>query len=231
MHVPEAGMQSAGLRIQFALMTESLRPDTPALTPSFVNVPLPPHADSIVSPKAASTPPLSAAPGPTQLTPNVTPSRPRAVPSPPSATSSPGRNTTQCSSPTRTKAGKQCSRQVKIPATHSHLNPTPVLYCHQHKKAIIAQHGFYVRKAGNADRFVGFSLMPTLEVKKGDGRLISFHFTDYIPEYLQVDTQAALRVEMEKATSLADAEGYIYTLEIRGNVVSRSSAPRPCAHR
>lgn len=45
-----------------------------------------------------------------------------------------------------------------------------------------------------------------------------------------MDTQLALRVEMEKATSPADVPGYIYTFEIRGNVVSRSPAPRTLVH-
>ncbi|KAJ3534462.1 hypothetical protein NM688_g7134 [Phlebia brevispora] len=37
---------------------------------------------------------------------------------------------------------------------------------------------------------------------------------DWIPDYLAEDTQAALRVEMEKPVSKADEEGYIYTFEI-----------------
>lgn len=39
---------------------------------------------------------------------------------------------------------------------------------------------------------------------------------DWIPDYLQPDTQVALRVEMEKPRSQADVPGYIYTFEIRG---------------
>ncbi|KAG2364963.1 hypothetical protein BDR07DRAFT_1354361 [Suillus spraguei] len=58
-----------------------------------------------------------------------------------------------------------------------------------------AQTGFYVRRKGMADTFVEFS--------------------DYIPQYLQRDTQLALRVEMEKAASTSDVPGYIYTYEIR----------------
>ena len=172
MHAPQAGKPS--LTMQYAL--GSLKPDTPtkpALAPPFLIVPPRPHSDSIVSPKAASRPRLSAVPGPSPSTLDVPPSRPRAasVPSSP-ATSSSGRNTTQCDATTR--AGKQCSRQVKLPATHSHLDPTPVLYCRQHKEAMIPPTGFYVRKAGNEDRFVEFSRMRTLEVKEEDGRLISF---------------------------------------------------------
>ena len=43
--------------------------------------------------------------------------------------------------------------------------------------------------------------------------------TDWIPDYLQPDTQVALRVEMEKARSQSDVPGYIYTFEIRGTSV------------
>lgn len=39
---------------------------------------------------------------------------------------------------------------------------------------------------------------------------------DWIPDYLHPDTQAALRVEMEKPGSQHDVPGYIYTFEIRG---------------
>ncbi|KAG9086735.1 hypothetical protein FRC07_012996 [Ceratobasidium sp. 392] len=41
------------------------------------------------------------------------------------------------------------------------------------------------------------------------------HTKDWIPEYLQPDTQAALRAEMEKPASTADKPGYIYAYEIR----------------
>ena len=192
------------LTVQFALM--SLGPDKPALAP-LINVPPRPRSDSFVSPKAASKPPLNAAPGPTQPTLNVTPSRPRAVSGPSSpAKSSPGKTTAQCSGTTH--AGKQCARRLKLPATHPHPDPTPVLFCHQHKARITGQTGFYPRGAGCADKFVTFSGMPTLEVKKGDGRLISFHFADYIPKYLQVNTQLALKVEMEKQISRADEPGH-----------------------
>lgn len=39
---------------------------------------------------------------------------------------------------------------------------------------------------------------------------------DWIPSYLQQETQVSLRVEMEKARSQSDVPGYIYTFEIRG---------------
>lgn len=41
---------------------------------------------------------------------------------------------------------------------------------------------------------------------------------DWIPSYLQPDTQVSLRVEMEKSRSRSDVPGYIYTFEIRGRM-------------
>ncbi|KAI9568991.1 hypothetical protein HD554DRAFT_2094419 [Boletus coccyginus] len=190
---PEVGKQS--LTMQYAL--KSVGPDTPtkpALAPPFVTVPPRPRSNPIAPPKAAPKPPLSGVTVPSRPTLNVTSSRPRSVSVPASPATSSGKNTTQCSG--MTKAGRQCFRQVKLSAMHCMLDPTPVLYCHQHKEGMItAQTGFYVRRVGNADRFVEFNY--------------------YIPKYLQADTQLALRVEMEKATSLADVPGYIYTFEIR----------------
>ncbi|OAX40345.1 hypothetical protein K503DRAFT_798890 [Rhizopogon vinicolor AM-OR11-026] len=111
------------------------------------------------------------------------------------------KNTAQCSS--MTKAGKQCSRQVKLPSTHSHVDPIPVVYCRRRRDAMYtAQTGFYARQKGKEDRFV--------------------EFRDYIPPNLQRDTQLALRVEMERAASLADVPGYIYTYEIRGSSLQTS---------
>ncbi|KAG2075881.1 hypothetical protein BDR04DRAFT_1090645 [Suillus decipiens] len=158
-------------------------------------VPSRPHPDSLISPGIMAHPSISVGMRPRPAL-DITPkSRPRAVSVPPSPLSpSAIKNTTQCSS--MTKLGKQCSRQVKLPSTHSHIDPIPVVYCHQHRDAMFhAQTGFYVRQKGMADTFVEFS--------------------DYIPQYLQRDTQLALRVEMEKAASTSDVPGYIYTYEIR----------------
>lgn len=158
--MPVSQVDKQSLTMQYAL--ESMRlntPTKPALAPPFTTPPRP-NSNAIVSPKATSTPPLSAVTSPGSLPAvSVTPNRPRVVSAPlSSASSSPGRNTTQCSG--MTKVGKQCSRQIKLPATHSFLDPTPALYCHQHKEVMInAQPGFYVQKAGSADRFVKFSRM------------------------------------------------------------------------
>ena len=43
-----------------------------------------------------------------------------------------------------------------------------------------------------------------------------FTRSEWIPDYLQPDTKAALRLEMEKARSPSDVPGYIYAFEIRG---------------
>ncbi|KAG6831937.1 hypothetical protein H0H92_006538 [Tricholoma furcatifolium] len=98
-----------------------------------------------------------------------------------------------------TKAGKRCSRQVKLGA---YLAPVqtempngewePEVFCFQHVKELMGPSGFYSRK---------------------DGTWIEF--ADYIPSYLHPDTQVALRVEMEKARSPSDVPGYIYAFEIR----------------
>ncbi|KAJ6608628.1 hypothetical protein B0H10DRAFT_2067458 [Mycena sp. CBHHK59/15] len=48
---------------------------------------------------------------------------------------------------------------------------------------------------------------------RGDEVWVSF--ADFIPPYLSPETQVALRVEMEKARSPKDVDGYIYTFEIR----------------
>ncbi|KAF9228727.1 hypothetical protein BS17DRAFT_772413 [Gyrodon lividus] len=194
MPIPEVSKQS--LTMQHAL--NSMGPNTPAkaaLALPLVTPPSRPHSGPLLSPTAMAQPSISASSGPPHPVLNVTPSRPRASSVPPSpAISSPRSSTTQCSG--MTKAGKQCSRQVRLPPVHCHLDPIPALYCHQHKEVMItAQTGFYVRRPGQADRFVEFG--------------------DYIPRYLQTDTQLALRVEMEKAPASADVPGYIYTFEIR----------------
>jgi hypothetical protein len=47
--------------------------------------------------------------------------------------------------------------------------------------------------------------------------IYTFWRKDWIPDYLQPDTQVALRVEMSKPHSASDVPGYIYTFEIRGS--------------
>jgi hypothetical protein len=65
-------------------------------------------------------------------------------------------------------------------------------FCFQHTKELLGPSGYYARKNGEWVKF-----------------------EDWIPPYLQSETQVSLRVEMEKARSQSDVHGYIYTFEIR----------------
>lgn len=103
-----------------------------------------------------------------------------------------------------TKAGKQCTRKVKTAPALAEIEgddsddsdddsaPKLERFCHQHSKELLLPTGCYARK--NGEWVV---------------------FTDWIPGYLQIETQLALRIEMERARTLADVDGYIYTFEIR----------------
>jgi len=144
---PQTGKQS--LTMQHALNTFNTPPREPVVPPSR------PHADSLLSPGPITYPSISAGVRSRPLL-NITPARPRAASVPPSPLSpSVKKNTAQCCS--MTKAGKQCSRQVKLPSAHCHLDPTPPVYCHQHRDAMFtAQTGFYVRRKDEEDRFVEF---------------------------------------------------------------------------
>ncbi|KIK06569.1 hypothetical protein K443DRAFT_674227 [Laccaria amethystina LaAM-08-1] len=99
-----------------------------------------------------------------------------------------------------TKAGKRCVRIVKTGAALAQAigdnqdqdSPALPRFCHQHQKEILEPSGYYSKKNGE---FVNFD--------------------DWIPQYLQEETRASLRVEMGKSRSPSDVEGYIYTFEIR----------------
>ncbi|KAI6036927.1 hypothetical protein PISMIDRAFT_685748 [Pisolithus microcarpus 441] len=185
------------------------KPDTPTSRgqkrPPFVTPPRPnldaPAVYTAYSQQSdPDTPPTHGAKGPCSISaPDVlsrpavvvTPARPRAISSSSSASASPGQFTVQCGA--TTKSNRPCSRAVKIPPTHAILEPIPAVYCHQHRN--MKETGFYVARAGHADRYV--------------------EFKDYVPEYLRVDTQMALKEEMARAPSRSDRPGYIYTFEIR----------------
>jgi len=102
----------------------------------------------------------------------------------------------QCSGVT--KAGKRCARMVKTTPALSGFgsddgdSPSIPRFCHQHTKELLGPSGFYGRKTGEW-----------------------VNFEEWIPPYLQQETQVSLRVEMEKAHSQSDVPGYIYTFEIR----------------
>ncbi|KAI6117564.1 hypothetical protein EDD16DRAFT_1481406 [Pisolithus croceorrhizus] len=185
------------------------KPDTPASRsqkrPPFVTPPRPnldaPAIYTAYSPQSdPDTPPTHGANCPRFISATddlsrpafiVTPTRPRAISSSSSASASPGRLTVQCGA--TTKSNRPCSRTVKLPPTHAILDPIPAVYCHQHRN--MKETGFYVTRVGHADRYV--------------------EFKDYVPEYLRVDTQLALKEEMARAPSRSDRPGYIYTFEIR----------------
>ncbi|KAK0474767.1 hypothetical protein IW261DRAFT_1496971 [Armillaria novae-zelandiae] len=132
------------------------------------------------------SPSPSARPSPPASEPKL--GRPRALSTPPNPNAPPD---TQCSGVT--KAGRRCTRQVKNGGV---ALPGVERFCFQHTKELLDPTGFYARRKGvQAPEWV--------------------EFADYIPSYLHPDAQVALRVEMEKARSQSDVEGYIYTFEIR----------------
>jgi len=69
-------------------------------------------------------------------------------------------------------------------------------FCHQHRPKIL-----------DNSEFLGRTQV--------DGEKQYIRFDDWIPPYLSLETQAAIRVLMEKARSPKDVPGYIYTYEIR----------------
>lgn len=89
-------------------------------------------------------------------------------------------------------------------------------FCFQHSKEMMGPSrpsGYYARKNGEWVVFAGKLLIYHCHLRCLFTR---FGLSDYIPEYLQLETQLALRVEMEKVRSQSDVPGYIYTFEIRG---------------
>ncbi|CAE6427510.1 unnamed protein product [Rhizoctonia solani] len=117
------------------------------------------------------------------------PAKPRAASVPPADTAP----DTQCSA--ITKAGKRCTRQVKSGPALIYQAPGVLLdrFCFQHTKDVLQPTGFYSHAKANT----------------------WVTFAEWIPDYLQPDTQTALRAEMEKPASVSDKDGYIYAYEIR----------------
>ncbi|EDR10966.1 uncharacterized protein LACBIDRAFT_316008 [Laccaria bicolor S238N-H82] len=99
-----------------------------------------------------------------------------------------------------TQAEKRCIRIVKTGAALAQAtgdnqdqdSPDLPRYCWQHKKKVLQPGGYYSKKNGEWVKF-----------------------DDWIPQYLQAETRAALRDEMQKSRSSSDVPGYIYTFEIR----------------
>ncbi|CAA7271807.1 unnamed protein product [Cyclocybe aegerita] len=156
-----------------------------------------PHSNPVIS---SSKPPLS----PSSKPPKPSPAKPASPPSTPakaskvesiSAASTPGKpGQEQCAGVT--KAGKRCTRMVKLRPAFASLDSddsgTMPRFCHQHSKELLGPSGFYARKNGEW-----------------------VEFDAWIPSYLQPETRVSLRVEMERSRSSSDVHGYIYTFEIR----------------
>ncbi|KAJ3572500.1 hypothetical protein NP233_g3053 [Leucocoprinus birnbaumii] len=172
----------------------------------FVDMPLPPSTpkkssrphSSVSSPGLGAAADLSPPVSPTRLNIPLTPSRPRRSSRSSASTSpppTPGKNgQVQCAG--ITKAGKRCTRQVKVghainDSEDDEDNKVP-RFCFQHTDEVLSPTGYYSRKTGHW-----------------------VEFEDWIPGYLQKATQASLRAEMEKPKSARDVPGYIYTFEIR----------------
>ncbi|KAJ6488533.1 hypothetical protein C8R47DRAFT_1015197 [Mycena vitilis] len=212
MPVPSMNGRRTSLTMQYALH-ETAEP------PSFLNVPSP-HGGRPQSMPPATQQPAADSPF---LSPQPSGSGSPAPGSPKRTKPGPRRSN---SAPTVetcagfTKAGKRCTREVKSrgPAFSYRLMGDDVdvdgnvsseggveRFCFQHIKDFIggtgSVTGFYARKWQGENK------------PRGDEVWVSFD--DFIPSYLSPETQVALRVEMEKARSSKDCEGYIYTFEIR----------------
>ncbi|KAF5372994.1 hypothetical protein D9758_001597 [Tetrapyrgos nigripes] len=205
-HMPSAP-STTSLTMQYALNNQPhyLAPPPLPRPPRAVSDPPPSFPNPVVFdpgfdpgslPPSPARPParpsISSAspPKPARLRASSTPPSPIAVTS--SSNSASTDDVTQCSGVTKT--GKRCTRQVKKGPAITGAQPddkSVERFCHQHTKELLNPSGFYVSGTEWID------------------------FVDYIPDYLSPDTQVALRVEMEKARSSSDVEGYIYAFEIR----------------
>ena len=112
-----------------------------------------------------------------------------------------------------TKNGDPCKNPVKRPTALGHVDSDAdkdiERYCHLHLKEVLKPSGFQSSKANEWVNYDGERYtVCTWERSHG--------LVDWIPAYLQEDTKAALRVEMNKPASSSDRDGYIYTFEIRG---------------
>ncbi|KAJ7349151.1 hypothetical protein DFH08DRAFT_778108 [Mycena albidolilacea] len=219
MPMPVPSLHSPGRRTSLTMQYALQETSEP---PSLLNVPspfggrpqsLPPPAvhqsgsDSpFLSPQATGT----ASASPSAGSPTRTKPRPRRSNSAPTVETCAG----------FTKAGKRCTREVKSrgPAFSYRLTGDDIdvdgnvssegaveRFCYQHIKDFI----------GGASSVTGFYARKWMGEGKERGDEVWVSFADFIPSYLSPETQVALRVEMEKARSPKDTEGYIYTFEIR----------------
>ncbi|KIP05987.1 hypothetical protein PHLGIDRAFT_107476 [Phlebiopsis gigantea 11061_1 CR5-6] len=177
-------------------------PVPPSLPPRPHSDP-PPRRDSAISERRQSTPTTTRPPRPSLGSP-ATPRKNQdalGVPDPSqrgrtkSSTSSIAGAVT-CSG--TTKSGEPCKNTVKRPTAlgrvDSDADKDIERYCHLHMKEVLKPSGF---QSSVANEWVTYD--------------------DWIPAYLQEDTRAALRHEMNKPATSSDRDGYIYTFEIRDN--------------
>ncbi|KAF9448341.1 hypothetical protein P691DRAFT_800908 [Macrolepiota fuliginosa MF-IS2] len=193
--LPTMPVPDTSLTMQYAMQ----RPDYT----EFVDIPLPPF-----TPQKPPQPYSSVSPVPNMSTgspPATNPTGPSLSATPIRPTTSGNGSVSQPSTPSGksgqvqcagiTKAGKQCTRQVKtdLAGDDAEDGEENILrFCHQHATEVLAPSGYYARKTG---KWVIFE--------------------EWIPGYLQASTRASLRAEMEKSKSARDVPGYIYTFEIR----------------
>ncbi|KAG8714065.1 hypothetical protein FRC11_010007 [Ceratobasidium sp. 423] len=95
-----------------------------------------------------------------------------------------------------TKAGRRCNQRVRGGPALLYQSPEVHVerYCHHHIPVILRPSGFHSLATGEW-----------------------IEFSDWVEDYLQPATQAALRAEMVKYVSDSDEDGYIYAYEIRSS--------------
>ncbi|KAG2020354.1 hypothetical protein CC2G_005709 [Coprinopsis cinerea AmutBmut pab1-1] len=218
--VPPASPQQS-LTMQMALRPElDTAPPRPSSAP--ITSPVQSQANALATPskpKPNASKPSASKPSAKPSTPQR-PSKPQATSSGSSSTPStpngkePKEGQVQCSG--TTKKGERCTRMVKTsPALSSKIDcdsddEAPLeAFCFQHTKEILqGPSGCYARKNGEWFEFNG-TYLTYYQAKPSNS------FIDWIPAYLSHETQLSLRIEMERARSLSDVDGYIYTFEIR----------------
>lgn len=144
--VPMLDGPQQSLTMQHALGTlprPGLMPPGPQTPPSR------PQSTSVLPPPSYPSSSLSIADSGSKPAEKLTPSRRRATSEPPSPSTPSKNGTVQCSGVT--KAGKQCTRQVKCGSALSTLNPNEQMdrFCYQHTKELLAVVGFYSHKVAN----------------------------------------------------------------------------------
>ncbi|KAJ8473449.1 hypothetical protein ONZ45_g16290 [Pleurotus djamor] len=127
-----------------------------------------------------------------------------------STLSAPPSSTVRCSG--HTLDGHRCKRTIKIHSGMANRYKDVEHFCHQHRPRLLEPTGFYLN---NESVWIVFSGAFRLNGVMKNAADVSLAHGDWIPKYLHKDTQAALRVEMEKPISASDGPGYIYAFEIR----------------